>query len=95
MKKRKRDSSGPPDRREKGRPAKAAAGATGNSDGIEIRMKPQPVALAVLLLMFVAWIGLLLLIYFRTDDHPETDHPAAADAASWALRTPVEWEASG
>lgn len=67
------------------RPQSKTDPATAPADGVEIRMKPQPVALAVLLLIFVAWLGLLLVIYFRTNAQPQPAAPALSSPTAYPV----------
>ena len=73
--------SAKPDKRR----SKEAKPPASSSDGLVIHMKPQRAALVVLLLMFAAWLGLLLTIYFRTVHQPEDDATPSAAAASLAM----------
>lgn len=68
------------------RPKSKTDPAAAPADGVEIRMKPQPVALVLLLLIFVAWLGLLLVIYFRTNGESQ---PAAAGLSSHAAHQDI------
>ncbi len=65
------------------------------SDGLIIQMKPQRMALVVLLLIFVAWLGLLLSLYFRTRPHSDEDAGPAAARVAMAVMMPGGGEPSG
>lgn len=68
------------------RPKSKSDPAAPPADGVVIRMKPQPVALVLLLLIFVAWVGLLLVIHFRTNGESQ---PAASGLSSHAAHQDI------